>query len=228
MQIRKLSNRYHAPQEEKLAQRQDFFNIITGLGFSVDVPESQQGVTWPSVLLVEGTQVYLNDDHEKVTLSTTRWKSKGDGSVSVNLKIGELVSNPKRLKSRLGEIVKKCAEQDHEENERKKALQIARDRVEMVDTWVKKNINEWCKADRYDNDSVEISIFTGRRDLEYRMRYNFKTSEYSINKYCIRTLNNYDQFNQTRLDELKKEVEEYQACMDKAQAIITKMNLEIL
>jgi hypothetical protein len=98
----------------------------------------------------------------------------------------------------------------------------------MVDTWVKKNINEWCKADRYDNDSVEISIFTGRKELEYRMRYNFKTSEYSINKYCIRTLNNYDQFNQTRLDELKKEVEEYQACMDKAQAIITQMNLEIL
>jgi hypothetical protein len=228
MQIRKLSNRYHAPQEEKLAQRQDFFNIITGLGFTVGIPESQQGVTWPSVLLVEGTQVYLNDDHEKVTLSTTRWKSKGDGSMSVNLKIGELVSNPKRLKSRLGEIVKMCAEQDQAENERKKALQIARDRVEMVDTWVKKKVNEYCKAERYDNDSVEISMFTGRKELEYRMRYNFKTGEYTINKYCIRTLNNYDQFNQTRLDELKKEVEEYQACMDKAQAIITKMNLEIL
>ena len=228
MQIRKLSNRYHAPQDEKLAQRQDFFNIINGLGFTVGIPESQQGVTWPSVLLVEGTQVYLNDDHEKVTLSTTRWKSKGDGSVSVNLKIGELVSNPKRLKNRLGEIVKMCAEQDQAENERKKAQQIARDRVEMVDTWVKKNINEWCKAERYDNDSVEISMFTGRKEFEYRMRYNFKTGEYTINKYCIRTLNNYDQFNQTRLDELKKEVEEYQACMEVAQAIITKMNLEIL
>ena len=228
MQIRKLSSRYHAPQEEKLAQRQDFFNIITGLGFSVDVPESQQNVTWPSVLLVEGTQVYLNDDHEKVTLSTTRWKSKGDGSVSVNLKIGELVSNPKRLKNRLGEIVKMCAEQDQAENERKKALKIAQDRVSVVDAWVKKNINGYCKAERYDSDSVEISMFTGARDLEYRMRYNFKTSEYSINKYCIRTLNNYDQFNQTRLDELKKEVEEYQAYMEVAQAIITKMNLEIL
>ena len=228
MQIRKLTSRYNSTQEEKLAQRQDFFNIITGLGFTVDIPENQQGVTWPSVLLVEGAQVYLNDDHNKVTLSTTRWKSKGDGSMSVNLKIGELVSNPKRLKNKLGEIVKKCAEQDQAENERKNAQQLAQNRVAAVDAWIKKTVNERCKADRYDNDIVEISMFTERKELEYRLRYNFKTSEYLINKYCIRTLNNYDNFNQTRLDELKKEVEEYQACMDKAQAIITQMNLEIL
>jgi hypothetical protein len=227
MQIRKLSNRYHAPQEERLAQRQDFFNIITGLGFSVGIPESQQGVMWPSVLIVEGTQVYLNDDHDKVTLSNTRWKSKGDGSMSVNLKIGELVSNPKRLKNRLGEIIKKCAEQDTVERDRKQKLREAQEYVEQVDTWLKGKFNPRCKAERYDNDTVEMDIRNGEDGTRmFQIRYNYKTSEYTVQKYCIRTMNNYDWFNQTRIQELKNEIEEYEQALTQAQSIITQMNLE--
>lgn len=227
MQIRKLSNRYHAPQEERLAQRQDFFNIITGLGFSVGIPEGQQGVMWPSVLIVEGTQVYLNDDHDKVTLSNTRWKSKGDGSMSVNLKIGELVSNPKRLKNRLSEIIKKCAEQDTAERERKQKLREAQEYVEQIGTWLKDKFNPRCKAERYDNDTVEMDIRNGEDGTRmFQIRYNYKTSEYTVQKYCIRTMNNYDWFNQTRIQELKNEIEEYEQALTQAQSIITQMNLE--
>jgi hypothetical protein len=49
-----------------------------------------------------------------------------------------------------------------------------------------------------------------------------------VNKYIDRTLSRYDKFNQTRLDELKKEVEEYQQYMNSANNLITQLRAEYL
>jgi hypothetical protein len=39
-------------------------------------------------------------------------------------------------------------------------------------------------------------------------------------------MNNYDWFNQTRIQELKNEIEEYEQALTQAQSIITQINLE--
>ena len=227
MQIRQLPY-YSATADQKAAARLDFMNIMKGLGFTVQVPDGQAGMTWPTKFIINGANVICSHSHEKLSLATTQYKSKGDGSMSVNIKFGELIPNPKRLKAKLTEIVSKCAEQDRVENERKSKVKEVEDRAALIEAWVKLKVNNNCKAWRYSGDMVEIEIRTPQNNVDYKIVYNVKTSDYSVSRNPENNVSvgKYDQFTQTRLDLLKKEVEQYQLALDLAQDLITKMNLD--
>ena len=225
MIVRKIYT-YNASTEDRQAQQQDFINLITALGFRCQI-ESDERSNWPTNILINNVPVPIDPCGDKITIATTRWRSKNDGSISTNIKYGELIGNPKRLKNRLTEIVEKCREQDTAERERKQKLREAQEYVQQIDTWLKGKFNPRCKAERYDNDTVEMDIRNGEDGTRmFQIRYNYKTSEYTVQKYCIRTMNNYDWFNQTRIQELKNEIEEYEQALTQAQSIITQMNLE--
>ena len=227
MQIRNLSSRYQASVEERQAQRTDFQNMLTGLGFRFQWPEGNSQ-TWPSQIYLDGAKVYLNESYEKITLSSAQWKSKGDGSKSVNIKIGELLSNPKRTKANLREIVNKCAEQDRLEAQRKKDREERAEQSTKLDLWIKERINDKSTARVDGSGNVEIEIRNQENNKAYTVYYDQQTYEVRVNKYCIRTLSNYDKFNQTRLDELKKEVEDYQTYMNSANNLVTQLRAEYL
>jgi len=227
MQIRKLSSRYQATQEERQAQRKDFENILTGLGFRFEWPSGQVNILWPDGIYLDGAKVWLNDSFEKITLSSARWKSKGDGSMSVNFKVGELLANPKRTKTKLREIVNKCAEQDRLEAQRKKDREERAELSVKLDQWIKERVNDKSSA-RVDSGEILFEIRNQEGRTAYSVHYNQENYEVRVNKYCLRTLNNYDKFNQTRLDELKKEVEEYQQYLNSANNLITQLRAEYL
>ena len=228
MQIRQLSQRYHAPLEERQAQRTDFQNILTGLGFRFQWPEGNSQI-WPGTIYIDGAKVYLNDSHEKITLSSAQWRSKGDGSKSINFKIGELLANPKRTKVNLRELVNKCAEQDRLEAQRKKEIDERIKQSTKLDKWVKERINDKSTGRVVDcSGNVEIEIRNQENRTAYTVYYNEQTYEIKVHKFCLRTLNTYDKFNQTRLDELKKEVEEYQTYMNSANNLVTQLRAEYL
>ena len=228
MQIRKLSSRYQASMEERQAQRADFQNMLTGLGFRFQWPEGHDNRVWTSFIYLDGAKVYLNDSYDKITLSSAQWKSKGDGSKSVNFKVGELLANPKRTMSNLREMVNKCAEQDRLEAQRKKERD---ERIELsakLDQWIKERVNDKSTARVDGSGNVEIEIRNQENRTAYTVYYNQETYEVRVNKYTVRTLSNYDKFNQTRLDELKKEVEEYQQYMNSANNLVTQLRAEYL
>jgi hypothetical protein len=227
MQIRNLSSRYQASVEERQAQRADFQNMITGLGFRFQWPEGNSQM-WPSIIYLDGAKVYLNESYDKITLSSAQWKSKGDGSKSVNIKIGELLANPKRTKANLREIVNKCAEQDRLEAQRKKDREERAEQSTKLDLWIKERINDKSTARVDGSGNVEIEIRNQDNNKAYTVYYDQQTYEVRVNKYCIRTLSNYDKFNQTRLDELKKEVEDYQRYMNSANNLVTQLRAEYL
>jgi hypothetical protein len=225
MIVRKIYS-YSASTEERQAQQQDFINLITALGFRCQIESDERG-NWPMKALINNVPVPIDPCGDKITIATTRYRSKHDGSITTNIKYGELIGNPKRLKNRLTEIVEKCREQDTVERERKQKLREAQEYVEQIGTWLKDKFNPRCKAERYDNDTVEMDIRNGEDGTRmFQIRYNYKTSEYTVQKYCIRTMNNYDWFNQTRIQELKNEIEEYEQALTQAQSIITQINLE--
>jgi hypothetical protein len=227
MQIRNLSSRYQASVEERQAQRTDFQNMLTGLGFRFQWPEGNSQM-WPSQIYLDGAKVYLNESYEKITLSSAQWKSKGDGSKSVNIKIGELLSNPKRTKANLREIVNKCAEQDRLEAQRKKDREERAEQSTKLDLWIKERINDKSTARVDGSGNVEIEIRNQDNNKAYTVYYDQQTYEVRVNKYTVRTLSNYDKFNQTRLDELKKEVEDYQTYMNSANNLVTQLRAEYL
>ena len=227
MQIRKLSSRYQATQEERQAQRKDFENILTGLGFRFEWPNNQVNSLWPDGIFLDGARVWLNDSFEKITLSSARWKSKGDGSMSVNFKVGELLANPKRTKAKLREIVNKCAEQDRVEAQRKKDREERAELSVKLDQWIKERVNDKSSA-RVDSGEILFEIRNQEGRTAYTVHYNQENYEVRVNKYCLRLLNSYDKFNQTRLDELKKEVEEYQQYLNSANNLITQLRAEYL
>ena len=227
MQIRKLSSRYQATQEERQAQRKDFENILTGLGFRFQWPSDQVNILWPDGIYLDGAKVWLNESFDKITLSSARWKSKGDGSMSVNFKVGELLANPKRTKTKLREIVNKCAEQDRLEVQRKKELEERAELSVKLDKWVKERVNDQSFV-RVTSDEILFQIQNQEGRTSYSVHYNKETYEVRVQKHCIRTMNNYDKFNQTRLDELKKEVEEYQQYLNSANNLITQLRAEYL
>lgn len=225
MIVRKIYT-YSASAEERQAQQQDFINLITALGFTCQVPTDER-CNWPTNVLINNVPVPIDPCGDKITIATTRWRSKNDGSISTNIKYGELIGNPKRLKNRLTSILEVCRENDRVERERKQKQQEAIEFKERIDTWLKQKFNNRCKAERYDNDTVEMDIRNAEDGTRmFQIRYNYKTSEYTVQKYCIRTMNNYDWFNQTRIQELKNEIEEYEQALTQAQSIITQMNLE--
>ena len=228
MQIRRLSSRYQATQEERQAQRKDFENILTGLSFRFEWPSDQVNSLWPDGIYLDGAKVWLNDSYEKITLSSARWKSKGDGSMSVNFKIGELLANPKRTKAKLREIVNKCAEQDRVEAQRKKERDERAELTVKLDKWIKARVNDKSTASVDGSNNVCIEIRNQEGRTSYTVYYDQETYEVRVNKYCLRNLNNYDKFNQTRLDELKKEVEEYQQYLNSANNLITQLRAEYL
>jgi hypothetical protein len=226
MIIRRINNVYSATAEQRLAQQQEFINLITALRFNCQLETDEKG-HWPSHAIINSVPVPIDHLHDKITISTTRWRSKGDGSISTTIKYDELIGNPKRLKNRLTEIVQKCREQHAAELERKQKQQETRECVERIDTWLKQKFNSRCKAERYDNYTIDMDIKNGEDGTRmFQIRYNYKTSEYLVQKYCIRTLNNYDWFNQTRIQELKNEIAEYEQALTQAQSIITQMNLD--
>ena len=227
MQIRKLPL-YSATADQKAAARLDFMNIMKGLGFTVQVPDNQAGMTWPSKLIINGANVICSHSHEKLFLATTQYKSKGDGSMSVSIKFGELIPNPKRLKAKLTEIVSKCAEQDRVENERKSKVKEVEDRASLIEAWVKLKVNNNCKAWRYSGDVVEIEIRTPENKIDFSVMYNVKTTDFSIKRRVDRTLSlsSYDQHTQASLDNIKNEIGKYQLALDLTQDLIKKMNLD--
>lgn len=227
MQIRKLPL-YSASAEQKAAARLEFMNIMKGLGFTVQVPDNQAGLQWPSKLIINGANVICSNSYEKLFLSTTQYKSKGDGSMSVSIKFGELIPNPKRLKAKLTEIVSKCAEQDRVENERKSKIQEVEDRAALIEAWVKLKVNNNCRAKRYSGDTVEIEIRTPENNVDFTTMYNVKTTDFSIKRRIDRTLSlsSYDQHTQASLDNIKNELAKYQLALDLAQDLIKKMNLD--
>ena len=213
--------------EERQAQRADFQNMLTGLGFRFQWAEGHSQV-WPGQIYLDGAKVYLRDSYDKITLSSAQWKSKGDGSKSVNFKVGELLANPKRTMANLREMVNKCAEQDRLEAQRKKERD---ERIELsakLDLWIKERVNDKSTARVDGSGNVEIEIRNQENRTAYTVYYNQETYEVRVNKYTVRTLSNYDKFNQTRLDELKKEVEEYQQYMNSANNLITQLRAEYL
>jgi hypothetical protein len=226
--------------EERQAQRADFQNMLTGLGFRFQWPEGHdlQAIdqwpkghdnrTWTSQIYLDGAKVYLNESYEKITLSSAQWKSKGDGSKSVNIKIGELLANPKRTKANLREMVNKCAEQDRLEAQRKKDREERAELNVKLDIWIKERVNDKSTARVDGSGNVEIEVRNQENNKAYTVYYDQQTYEVRVNKYCIRTLSNYDKFNQTRLDELKKEVEDYQTYMNSANNLITQLRAEYL
>lgn len=228
MQIRKLSSRYQASMEERQAQRADFQNMLTGLGFRFQWAEGQTNTAWASFIYLDGAKVYLNDSYDKITLSSAQWKSKGDGSKSVNFKVGELLANPKRTMANLREMVNKCAEQDRLEAQRKKDREERAEQSTKLDLWIKERVNDKSTARVDGSGNVEIEIRNQENRTAYTVYYNQETYEVRVNKYTVRTLSNYDKFNQTRLDELKKEVEEYQQYMNSANNLITQLRAEYL
>ena len=227
MQIRNLSSRYQASMEERQAQRADFQNMLTGLGFRFQWPEGHSQV-WPGFIYLDGAKVYLNNSYDKITLSSTQWKSKGDGSKSVNFKVGELLANPKRTMSNLREMVNKCAEQDRLEAQRQRQREERAEQSTKLDQWIKERVNDKSTARVDGSGNVEIEIRNQENRTAYTVYYNQETYEVRVNKYTLRTLSNYDKFNQTRLDELKKEVEEYQQYMNSANNLITQLRAEYL
>ena len=148
--------------------------------------------------------------------------------MSVNFKVGELLANPKRTKAKLRGVVNKCAEQDRIEAQRKKERDERAELTVKLDKWIKERVNDKSTAsvDGSNNVCIEIRNLEGR--TSYIVYYDQETYEVRVNKYCLRNLNNYDKFNQTRLDELKKEVEEYQQCMNSANNLITQLRAEYL
>jgi hypothetical protein len=228
MQIRNLSNRYQAPMEERQAQRADFQNMLTGLGFRFQWPEGHDNRTWTSQIYLDGAKVYLNDSYEKITLSSAQWKSKGDGSKSVNIKIGELLANPKRTKANLREMVNKCAEQDRLEAQRKKDREERAEQSTKLDQWVKARINDKSTAKVDGSGNVVIEIRNQENRTAYIVYYDQQTYEVRVNKTIARSLSGYGKLNQTRLDELKKEVEDYQTYMNSANNLVTQLRAEYL
>jgi hypothetical protein len=214
--------------EERQAQRADFQNMLTGLGFHFQWPEGYDNRVWTSFVYLDGAKVWLNDSYEKITLSSAQWKSKGDGSKSVNFKVGELLANPKRTKANLREMVNKCAEQDRLEAQRKKDREERAELGVKLDQWIKARVNDKSTARVDGSGNVEIEIRNQENRTAYTVHYDQQTYEVRVNKYCLRLLSNYDKFNQTRLDELKKEVEEYQQYLNSANNLITQLRAEYL
>jgi S-adenosylmethionine hydrolase len=94
---------------------------------------------------------------------------------------------------------------------------------------VKERINDKSTGRVVDcSGNVEIEIRNQENRTAYTVYYNEQTYEIKVHKFCLRTLNTYDKFNQTRLDELKKEVEEYQTYMNSANNLVTQLRAEYL